>query len=151
MVYLSLEGDFWSLSGIGPIPNSGVPISVGRHHNGSHDGGDVEGGPLRHEGIEKHLLAHALVASLLHFVLHRDASWVMHWVGLVTIVVGLNQKPSGISELVGCVNRVSIPFNHRPFVGSHARHDEVNGTSNSFSFQSFYCRGIIGFFSQNLP
>lgn len=86
----SLCGSVFLVFGVGSIPNSGVPVSSGRHHDGSHDGGDVEGRPLRHEAIEQHLLTHPLISALLHLVLHWNTSWVVNGIRLVTVIIGLN-------------------------------------------------------------
>jgi len=86
----SLFCNFSSFCWIGPIPNSGVSVASGRDHDGGHDGGDVEGGPLGHELFKENLFVHAIVSPLFHLVLHWDSSRVVNWIRLVTIVVGLN-------------------------------------------------------------
>ena len=41
-LYGSLLLNFW----VGSIPDSGIPVSGSRDHDGRHDGSDIEGGPL---------------------------------------------------------------------------------------------------------
>lgn len=90
----SLSGSLFLFAlGIGSIPNSGIPVASSRHHDGSHDGGNIEGRPLGHEAVEKNLLIHPLIALLLHLILHWHSPRVVDGVGLVPVVVGLHQEP----------------------------------------------------------
>ena len=94
----------YASNGIFSIPDSSIMISVGGDHNGSHDSSNVEGGPLEHEMVEKSLLIKVEVSSFFHFLFNWDSSWVVKRVGLISIVVGLNQKPIFITQLVIGVN-----------------------------------------------
>lgn len=91
-------------------------VSCGRHDDGAHDGGDVEGRPLEHEIIEHHLLAETPISPLLQPVLNGNAPRVVDGLRLVPVVVGLDQKPSGIGEGVGRVNLIGIAFDDRSLI-----------------------------------
>ena len=75
------------------VPDSGVVVSGGGDHDGGHDRGDIEGGPLEHEAIEQSLFGEVGIASFFHFVFDGDSSGVVDGVGLVAVVVGLDEEP----------------------------------------------------------
>jgi len=111
-------------------------VCCGRDDDGAHDGGDVEGGPLEHELVEHHLLAEALISPLLQLVLHGDAAGIVDGLWLVSVVVGLNQKPSGIGEGVGRVNLIGIAFDDCTLVSGHTRNDVVDWSSDDLGFET---------------
>ena len=86
----------WVLS----IPDSGIVVSSCGNHNSSHDGGNVEGWPVRHKLVNQSLFIEVFVSSFVHFFLNGDSSGVMQWVRIVPIVIGLDDEPVCFTELI---------------------------------------------------
>ena len=124
-------------------------VSGGRHHDGGHDGGDVECRPFEHELVQEGLLGEVLVASFAHSLLHGDSSGIVERVRLVSVVVGLNQKPVLFAEFVVSVSSVGVAFNDHTLISTDTRNDEVNGSSGLNGSQSFGGSCIGGFFFES--
>ena len=118
--------------GILSVPNGGIVVCCGRDDDGAHDGGDVEGGPLEHEILEHHLLAEALISPLLKLVLHGDAAGIVDGLWLVSVVVGLDQKPSLVTEFIKGVHSLYFSLNHCSLADT--RNDVVDRCSYFHSF-----------------
>ncbi len=81
-------------NGVLAVPAGGVVIAGGGDNDGSHDGGDVEVWPCEH--FVEDSICSEVVANSLHTILHGDSTLVVDGFRLITIVVGLNDKPSSI-------------------------------------------------------
>ncbi len=112
MITLRSEQSNWVYS----IPNSSIMIPRGWNHDSGHNGGDVESRPLEHELIEECLFSEVGISSFSHFVLNRDSSGIVDWIGLVTVVVSLNEEPSLITEFIEGMDCINISFNYHTFV-----------------------------------
>lgn len=147
----------WSLlfhavcGGIVSVPNSGIVVSCGRHDDGAHDGGDVEGRPLEHEIIEHHLLAETPISPLLQPVLNGNAPRVVDGLRLVPVVVGLDQKPSGIGEGVGRVNLIGIAFDDRSLISWKTGNDIVDGSSDDLRLETLDRIGEVSLVFKHSP
>lgn len=102
------------------IPNSGVVVSCCWDHDGSHDGGNVECWPFAHEVMHQSCLIEIAVSSCFDFLLNWDSSGIMEWIGLVSIVVCLDEEPLIIAELIPSVDAVGISFNDCSLIGSNS-------------------------------
>ena len=81
--------------GILTVPNRTIFVVGTRRHDSSHDCGNVEVGPGEHL-LQNHVIVKILLANLLDSSLHGDPALVMDGLGLVPVVVGLNQEPGRI-------------------------------------------------------
>ena len=126
--------DSWS-NWVVSVPHCCVVISIAcRHHNGSHDSCNVESWPLEHEAVQKSLLCEVSISSFLHLFFNWDSSGIMDWLRLVSVIVGLNQKPLSFAEFIISMDWIGISFDNHTFIGSYSWNNKVNRTSNSFSF-----------------
>lgn len=108
----SLQGLFGLMgSRVVSVPDSGIVVVVAGDDDCTHDGGDVEGGPLGNELVQHHLLSQSLIASpLLQLVLDGDTTRIVDGLGHISVVVGLDQEPGGISEGICSMGLVGIPL-----------------------------------------
>jgi len=111
-------------------------VAVGWDHDGSHDSGNVKGGPLRHEVLEEGALAKASLSVLANSILDGYTSGIMSGIGLITIVVRLHQEPSGLVQFVETVYTVRVSFDDGSFVILRATNNVVDWATNSRGFQS---------------
>jgi hypothetical protein len=124
------------------IPHGCVGVSSSWDQNVSEDSGDVEGRPLEHS-FQQLGLIEVFVSPFFNFFLHRDSSGIMDGVRLVSIVVGLDQEPVVLTELVVSICGVGLSFDNHTFIVLQARNDEVNGARN-FSLSEATGRFGIG-------
>lgn len=60
----------------------------------------------------------------------------MGWIRYVSVVVGLNQKPIGIVELIETMYFIIISLDDWSFVGFGSWHDEIGRSCYPFRFES---------------
>lgn len=102
------------------VPDCRVVVALSGHHDGCHDCGDVEGWPVGHELVKQGLGCEVLVSAFSHFLLNWDSSGIVKRVGVVSIIVCLDQEPIGFIELVMSMNSFGISFDNASFIWSNA-------------------------------
>jgi len=126
------------------VPHSAVMITRRRCHNCSHNGTDVHRWPLRHEICVKYLLCESGLTSLSESIFHCYAPWVMPWIWLISVVVGLDQEPCYVIQLVCSMDAIAIPLNNSPLVALRAANHEIYWRANSSCFESLEGILIVG-------
>jgi len=124
-------------------------ITRSRCHNSSHNGTDVHRWPLRHEIWVKLLLCECGWASLSGSIFHCSTSWIMPWIRLVSIVVGLDQEPCYIIQLIWSMDAVAISLNNSPLVALRTANHEVYWCTNSGWFKSLEGILIVGLLGED--
>ena len=131
------------------VPGSHVVVTLARHHNCGHDGGDVKVGPCEH--LLQHIVHCEILAPLPHPILHHYPPLVVYRLRLIPVVIGLHQKPSLLIELVVCMSTVGCSFNDHPLVGLSPSDDVVHRSRNR-SFPQPLTGSLIGsFLLEDLP
>ena len=99
-------------------------ISSLRANNRSHDCSDVEVRPSRH--LLHHCIYSKFISVCFHSLLHRPSSSINYWLLLVSIVIGLDQKPSSIGEFIRGMDAIGLSLNHNPFIILNTRKNVIN-------------------------
>jgi len=121
------------------VPYGCVVIACSRNHYCSHDSGDIECWPLGHIVLKQDFFGEAGLALLSNAILHCNSSWVMNGVWLISIRVGLNQKPCLIIECIEAVNAVRVSLDNSTFISLGTTDDIVYWTTNASSLQPLQC------------
>ena len=78
---------------VGAVPDGGVVVALSWDHDGCHDGSDVECRPFGHKLFHQSFGREVLVASFPHFLFHWYSPGVSFRIGVISIVVCLDQEP----------------------------------------------------------
>lgn len=121
--YVSFEND--SCDWIASVPGCRVVVTCVWHHNGRHYCFNVKSRVLIHNLVEEFLFVD-FVSLCFQPVFCWNPSFVIFWVGLVTVVICLNQEPSFSAQLIRCVDSIDISFNDDSLICFGSRNDVIN-------------------------
>jgi hypothetical protein len=95
------------------------------------------------------LLCESGLTSLSESILHCSAPWVMPWIRLVSVVVGLDQEPCYVIQLVCSMDAVTVSLNNSSLVALCAAYHEVYWRANSSFFKSLEGILIVGLLGES--
>jgi hypothetical protein len=114
-------------------------VVLAGHHNSSHDGRNVEVRPFKH--LSHHGIDCEILTSVMDPLLHWNSPLVVNGFRLVTIIVGLDQEPSLIRQLIESMSSHWVTFDDHPLISLQPCNDEIDRRRDIFSSQSFVrCR-----------
>ena len=74
----------------------------------------------------------------------------MFWIWHISVVVGLDEVPCRVSELVRGVNFIAVPLDDYPLVALDARYNEVDRPCNFGFFESIHCTCVVALLVDNI-
>ncbi len=126
---------FWSLSfrnWIISVPDGGIiKVAFGDHDN-TENGGDIESGPLTDHLVEHWFFIKIFISPIFELHLYWHSPDIPDGLRLVSVVVGLDQKPSLVTEFIKGVHSLYFSLNHCSLADT--RNDVVNGCTYFHSF-----------------
>ena len=95
------------------------------------------------------MLVQSLVSSFLQLCLDWSAASVINGLGLVSVVVGLDQEPSLSAELIESVSLVGVSFDDSSLIGANTSNNVVHWSTDNLSLESVDSCGEVGLVLKN--
>jgi len=119
------------------------------YHHCGHNCRDVEVGPSEH--LVQHCVNCEIVSMISHSFFHWDSSLIINRLDVISIIVGLNEEPCIIIELIVGMCSFWISLNYHSLVRSNATNNVVDRSWDFFSSESLSCCSPSCFFFKYSP
>ena len=138
---------FFFLLRIISIPNSGIIEVAFWNHDNTENGGNIESWPLANHFVEHRFFIKIFISTIFQFYLYWNSPDVPDGLRLISIVVGLNQKPILIAKFIQCMHSLYFSLNHCALTKTW--NDVVYRCTYLNSFQSLQSWLVCRLFFQN--
>jgi len=125
------------------VPVGDVMVLNGVDHDNRVNGEQVESG-VEHQYLIVELLRGNSVSNRLQSSLSWGSPLILIWVWLISIIVGLDQEPLLLIQLIKGMNTAWLSLNDSSFVSSLSRHNVVHRTGDLGGFEVIKGQLVVG-------